>query len=76
VGARLELDVFLSPPPGSAGRVVRIRTEATVIRVEHSGTVEGFAALSQDFTLLFDSNTRNAFCVSSVGSGGEGTPSG
>jgi hypothetical protein len=74
VGATLELDIFLTPP-GNAGRVVRIKTEATVIRVEHSATVEGFAALSQDFTLLFDSNTRNAFVVSSVVSNGGGTPS-
>ena len=65
VGAALELDIFLSPVPGSGGRTVRIKTEATVVRVEHSAA-EGFAAVSKDFTLLFDSNTRNAFCVSSA----------
>jgi hypothetical protein len=64
VGATLELDIFLSPAPGSGGRTVRIKTEAKVIRVEHSAA-EGFAAVSQDFTLLFDSNTKNAFRVSS-----------
>ena len=63
VGTAVELDIFLSPAPGNGGRTVRIKTQATVIRVEHSGTAEGFAATSQDFTLLFDSNTRNAFCV-------------
>ena len=66
VGARLELDIFLSPAPGSGGRTVRIKTEAKVIRVEHSFGAEGFAAVSQDFTLLFDVNTRNAFSVSSA----------
>ena len=45
---------------------MRIKTEATVVRVEHSSPGEGFAAVSQDFTLLFDSNTRNAFAVSSA----------
>jgi hypothetical protein len=65
VGATLELDIFLSPAPGSGGRTVRIKTEAKVIRVEHSASAEGFAAISQDFTLLFDSNTKNAFRVSS-----------
>jgi hypothetical protein len=66
VGAALELDIFLSPAPGSGGRTVRIKTEATVIRVEHSAVAEGFAVVSQDFTLLFDGNTRNAFSVSSA----------
>jgi hypothetical protein len=66
VGATVQLDVFLSPALGSARRTVRIKTEATVIRVEHSGAAEGFAAISQDFTLLFDSNTRNAVYISSA----------
>ena len=70
VGATLELDIHLSSAPGSGGRTVRIKTEATVIRVEHSAAAEGFAAVSQDFTLLFDSNTRNAFSVSSADKGG------
>jgi len=66
VGATLELDIFLSPAPGSRGKTVRIKTEAKVIRVEHSEVAEGFAATSQDFTLLFDGNKRNAFCVSAA----------
>jgi hypothetical protein len=37
-----------------------------VIRVEHSGTVEGFAAVSQDFTLLFDTRGRNKYLISSL----------
>jgi hypothetical protein len=65
VGATLELDIFLSPAPGNRGKTVRIKTEAVVVRVEHSG-VEGFAAVSQDFTLLFDSEKRDAFYVSSA----------
>jgi hypothetical protein len=65
VGATLELDIFLSPGPGGEGKSVRIKTEARVIRVEHL-SAEGFAAVSQDFTLLFDGNTKNAFCVSSA----------
>jgi hypothetical protein len=66
VGATLELDIFLSQAPGSGGRTVRIKTEAKVIRVEHSTAAEGFAATSQDFTLLFDGNKRNTVCVSSA----------
>jgi len=65
VGAALELDIFLSPAPGSGGRTVRIKTEAKVVRVEHSAA-EGFAAVSKDFTLLFNGNKRNAFCVSAA----------
>jgi len=75
VGATLELDVFLSPTPGNGGRTVRIKTEARVIRVEHSSSAEGFAAVSQDFTLLFDVNKKNAFCVSSAHKNGEGIDS-
>lgn len=73
VGATLDLDIFLSPVPGSGGRTVRIKTEAKVIRVEHSDAVEGFAAVSKDFTLLFDANKRNAFSVSSAHKKEEGT---
>jgi hypothetical protein len=62
--ATLELDIFLSPASGSGGRTVRIKMSAKVIRVEHSAA-EGFAAISRDFTLLFDSNTKNAFRISS-----------
>lgn len=75
MGATLELDVFLSPTPGNGGRTVRIKTEARVIRVEHSSSAEGFAAVSQDFTLLFDVNKKNAFCVSSAHKNGEGIDS-
>jgi PilZ domain len=67
VGTTLALDIFLSPAAGSQGRTVRIKTEARVIRVEHSPGAEGFAAVSQDFTLLFDTNKRNVFSVSSTG---------
>jgi hypothetical protein len=66
MGATLELEIFLSPAPGSRARTVLIKTEARVIRVEHSGAVEGFAAVSRDFTLLFDYRTKNAFGVSCV----------
>jgi hypothetical protein len=67
VGTTVQLDVFLSSrAPGAIGRRVRIKTEATVIRVDHSAASEGFAAVSQDFTLLFDGNgRRDGFCVSS-----------
>jgi hypothetical protein len=64
VGAMVELEIFLAPTSG-VGQKVRIRTEAKVIRVEHSGTSEGFAAASQDFKLLFNSNGRDEFSVSS-----------
>jgi hypothetical protein len=69
VGATIELDVFLSPAIGSAKKGVRIKTEATVIRVEHSAVAEGFAVVSQDLTLLFDSGQGNAVSVSSTDKG-------
>jgi hypothetical protein len=67
VGTTVQLDVFLSSRAfGASERRVRIKTEATVIRVDHSAASEGFAAVSQDFTLLFDGNgRRNGFRVSS-----------
>ena len=65
VGATVQLDVLLSPTTSAPGKCVRIKAEATVVRVEHSDTLEGFAAISQDFTLSFESN-RDAFYVSSV----------
>ena len=66
VGATVQLEVFLVPTTGASRKNVRIKTEATVIRVEHSAGSEGFAAISQDFTLLFEDNKRNAFWVSSA----------
>ena len=66
VGTTVELEIFLSTPPSSGVRTVQIKTEARVIRVEHSAGAPGFAAVSKDFTLLFDSKTRNAFGVSSA----------
>jgi hypothetical protein len=66
VGALLELEIFLAPIHGSGVKTVQIKTEAKVIRVEHGAGVEGFAAVSKDLTLLFDSKTRNAFGVSSA----------
>ena len=65
VGATVQLDVLLSPTTSAPGKSVRIKAEAKVVRVEHSDALEGFAAISQDFTLLFESN-RDAFYVSSV----------
>jgi hypothetical protein len=65
MGATLELGIFLSPSGGS-GRTVEIKTAATVIRVEHHFNCEGFAAISKDFTLLFDKNTEDAFGISGV----------
>lgn len=56
VGATVELEIFLSTAPGSGVRAVHIKTEASVIRVEYSADAEGFAAVSRDFTLLFDSD--------------------
>jgi hypothetical protein len=66
VGAALELEILLSPATGGRGKTVHIKTEARVIRVEHSGAAEGFAAVSQDFTLLFDTGGRNKFLISSM----------
>lgn len=64
VGASLHLDVFLSPHTPSRGRSVLIQAEVTVIRVEHHAACEGFAAVTQDFTLFFDSNADDPFKVS------------
>jgi hypothetical protein len=66
VGATVQLDVFLCPTLGNSWKTVRIKTEATVIRVDHSAASEGFAAVSQDFNLLFESNKGDAVCVSSA----------
>jgi hypothetical protein len=66
VGATIELDVFLSPAIDGRKKGVRIKTEATVIRIEHFPAAEGFAVISQDFTLLFDSDTRDPICVLSA----------
>jgi hypothetical protein len=60
VGATVELEVFLSSTPTKV-KMVQIKTIAKVIRVEHSEKVEGFAAVSQDFQLLF-----GKFSISSV----------
>jgi hypothetical protein len=65
VGATVQLDVLLSPTTSAPGKSVRIKTEAKVVRVEHSDALEGFAAVSQDFTLSFESK-RDAVYVSSV----------
>jgi PilZ domain len=64
VGATLELEIFLSPTAGDRAPTVLIKTEAKVIRVEHSATVEGFAVVGRDFTLLFDYKAKNGFGVS------------
>jgi hypothetical protein len=71
VGTTVELEIFLSTPPSSGVRTVQIKTEARVIRVEHSTDAQGFAAVSRDFTLLFDSNTTNEFGVSSADDEGD-----
>jgi len=65
VGARIELEIFLSRTSGNNGRTVHIKTEARVVRVEHVSGADGFAAISQDFTLLFDHKGKNELCVSS-----------
>lgn len=65
VGAEVELDIFLSGRPAMEAKKVCIRTEAKVIRVEHSAGPGGFAAISQDLKLLFGSNGRTELCVSS-----------
>jgi hypothetical protein len=66
VGATLDLEIFLSSDPKTRPGTVRIRTVATVIRVEHKENCEGFAATSKDFTLLFDRHAKNGFGVSSI----------
>jgi PilZ domain len=67
VGVTVELEIFLSPATGKSGRKVQIKTEARVIRVEHANNAEGFAAVSQDFTLLFEDTGRDRFWISGTG---------
>ncbi len=51
VGTTVQLEIF-HPPLLQGARSVRIKTEATVIRVQHSGGAEGFAVVGQGFSLL------------------------
>lgn len=67
VGAILKLEIFLSPRHGNKGKTLQITTTATVIRVDNSAGAEGFAATSQDFTLLFDGDSNNAFGITGSG---------
>jgi hypothetical protein len=60
IGALLDLQIALSPSYHTGATSVQIRTMATVIRVEHAPNCEGFAAASQDFTLLFDSDLSDS----------------
>lgn len=50
VGTAIHLDVILFPLQGA--RNVRMKTEATVIRVEHATGGEGFAVAIQDAALV------------------------
>jgi hypothetical protein len=68
LGTSVDLEIILSPAPESGRNAVRIKTEAKVIRVEHA-EVEGFAATSQDFTLLFEENSGGSFGVTGIDSG-------
>lgn len=69
VGATVELEIYFSSPVGTEGRSVQIKTNAKVIRVDHEVSCEGFAAISRDFTLLFNRDTRNAFGISRLDNG-------
>jgi hypothetical protein len=52
VGTAVQLEIYL--PLLLGAQVARIKTEATVIRVEHSGVAEGFAVVGQGFSLLLE----------------------
>src|SRR5216684_7209224 len=51
VGTAVQLEIFL-PPLLRGARSVRIKTGATVIRVEHSGGGEGLAVVGPGFSFL------------------------
>jgi hypothetical protein len=51
VGTAVQFEILL-PPLLRGAQSVRIKTEATVIRIEHSGGAEGFAVVGQGFSLL------------------------
>jgi PilZ domain len=65
VGSTVEIDIILVPAQGSSRKTVHIKTEATVTRIDRSSTPEGFAATSQSFKLLFTSNRKKTFSISS-----------
>jgi hypothetical protein len=73
VGATVQIEVFLSSGLGSGGKKVRISTDATVVRVDHTANSDGFAAVSQDFRLLFGNRGRNNLCISRAERGHKGT---
>jgi PilZ domain len=64
IGSVVRVDVFLCP--WSPGKKVHIQTEATVTRVDHRASSEGFAAVNQDFRLLFEGKRNNDVCVRST----------
>jgi hypothetical protein len=64
VGTQVQLDICLDPNPLFGQRRIRILTEAKVVRVEHSQECEGFATMTEDFTLLFNDGVRNESSVS------------
>jgi len=67
VGTIVHLDVFLSScQDRGPEKGVQIETDAEVIRVEHSATAEGFAAVSRDFRLMFGRDRGSSLWVSSV----------
>jgi PilZ domain-containing protein len=51
VGTAVQLEIFL-PPLLRGTQGARIKTEATVIRIEHSGGAEGFAVVGHGFSLF------------------------
>lgn len=66
VGAIIQLDVFLASSVPGMNKGVRIKAQATVTRVEHSETVEGFAAVSQNLKLVVHSNGETVISVANA----------
>src|SRR6266480_5390393 len=58
VGSAIQLDVLLLPLH-SGKRSLRMKTEATVIRVEHANGGEGFAVALEDVSLAEGSSDRS-----------------
>ena len=54
VGARVQLEIFVCPTADAPWKALRIKTGATVLRVEHQVNGSGFAAGDLDLELFFD----------------------
>ena len=60
MGTTVQLDLLLYASDTDEARTTRIKTQATVTRVENSLAAKGFAAVSRDFRLVVGNNGGDA----------------